>query len=57
MADFLLELLSEDIPPYMQETAVEDLDRLLRAALKKQGCEVFVRRYIFNAAPDRRVVG
>ena len=40
MAEFLLELLSEDIPPSMQEAAGEDLERLLRAALKKQGCEV-----------------
>ena len=40
MAEFLLELLSEDIPPSMQEAAGENLDRLLRAALKKQGCEV-----------------
>ena len=40
MAELLLELLSEDIPPSMQEAAAENLDRLLRAALKKQGCEV-----------------
>ena len=40
MAELLLELLSEDIPPSMQEAAAENLERLLRAALKKQGCEV-----------------
>ena len=40
MAELLLELLSEDIPPSMQEAAGENLERLLRAALKKQGCEV-----------------
>ncbi len=39
MAELLLELLSEEIPPSMQEPAAESLERLLREALKTQGCE------------------
>lgn len=47
MAEFLLELLSEEIPARMQARAAEDLQRLVVDGLKKNGLELDgVRTYV-----------
>jgi glycyl-tRNA synthetase beta chain len=47
MAEFLLELLSEEIPARMQARAAEDLERLVTDGLKKNGLELAaVRSYV-----------
>ena len=55
MADFLLELLSEEIPARMQAKAAADLERLFRERISEAG--LMPESLVSYATPRRNLLG